>query len=66
MVIFSGEEMDEWPEFATELLAMGAAEGGWNKVLEMQLNLEVASNKKLNKLAWCYLTNSNASRRGTG
>jgi len=35
------------------LLAMGAAEGGWNKALEMQLDLEVASNKKLNKLAWC-------------
>jgi len=56
MVIFNGEEMDEWPEFATELLAMGAAMGGWDKALEMQLDLEVAANQKLNKLAWCYLT----------
>jgi len=55
-VTFNGEEKDEWPEFATELLAMGSAEGGWDKALEMQLDLEVAANKKLNKLAWCYLT----------
>jgi len=48
--------MDEWPEFVTELLAMGATEGGWDKALEMQLDLEVAANQKLNKLAWCYLT----------
>jgi len=35
---------------------MGVVEGGWDKALEMQLDLEVAANKKLNKLAWCYLT----------
>jgi len=35
---------------------MGAAKGGWGKALEMQLDLEVVANKKLNKLAWCYLT----------
>jgi len=46
MVIFNEEEMDEWPEFATELLAMGAAMGGWDKALEMQLDLEVAANQK--------------------
>jgi len=56
MVIFSGEEKDEWPEFATELLAIGAAIGRWDKALEMKLDLEVAVNQKLNKLAWCYLT----------
>jgi len=56
MVSFNGEDKDEWPEFATELLAMGEAEGGWDKALEMKLDLEVAVNKKLNKLAWCYLT----------
>jgi len=55
-VIFNEDEKDEWPEFATELLAMGAAMGGWDKALEMQLYLDIAANKKLNKLAWCYLT----------
>jgi len=35
---------------------MGAAMGGWDKALEMELDLEVDANKKLNKLAWCYLT----------
>jgi len=35
---------------------MGAAMGGWDKALEMQLYLDIAANKKLNKLAWCYLT----------
>ena len=43
---FSGEARNEWPEFATELLAMGAVDGGWDKALEMQLDLEVAANKK--------------------
>ncbi len=52
MVSFNGEDRDEWPEFATDLLAMGAATGGWDKALEMQLDLEVAANQKLNKLAW--------------
>jgi len=32
-MIFNGEEMDEWSEFAPELLAMGATNGGWNKAL---------------------------------
>jgi len=56
MVSFNGEDRDEWPEFATELLAKGAATGGWDKALEMQLDLEVAANQKLNKLAWNCLT----------
>jgi len=34
----------------------GADEGGWKQALEMQLDLEVAANKRLNKMAWCYLT----------
>jgi len=53
---FDGKVKNEWPEFATELLAMGEAKDGWDKALEMQLDLEVAANNKLNKLAWCYLT----------
>jgi len=56
MVQFNGREREEWQEFATKLLAMGAEKGGWDKALEMQLDLEVAVNKKLNKMAWCYLT----------
>jgi len=52
MVSFNGEDRDEWPEFAKVLLAKGAAQGGWNKALEMQLDLEVAANQKLNNLAW--------------
>ena len=52
---FNGEARHEWPEFATNFLAMGAAEGGWDEALEMQLDLEVAANKRLNKMAWCYL-----------
>jgi len=28
MAIFDGNKKNEWPEFATELLAMGAVEGG--------------------------------------
>ncbi len=53
---FNGEARHEWSEFATELLAIGADEGGWEQALEMQLDLEVAANKRLNKMAWCYLT----------
>ena len=56
MVHFNGEARHEWPEFAKELFAMGADEGGWEQALEMQLDLEVAANKRLNKMAWCYLT----------
>ena len=56
MMIFNGEARNEWLEFAAELLAMGAVDGGWDKALEIQLDLEVAADKKLNKLAWCYLT----------
>jgi len=37
-MIFNGEEMDEWSEFAPELLAMGATNGGWDKALEMQVD----------------------------
>jgi len=53
---FNGEARHEWPEFATSFLAMGADEGGWEQALEMQLDLQVAANKRLNKMAWCYLT----------
>jgi len=34
-------DKNEWPEFATELLAMGTVKSGWDKTLEMQLDLEV-------------------------
>ncbi len=37
-------------------LAMGADEGGWEQALEIQLDLGVAAKKRLNKMAWCYLT----------
>jgi len=53
---FNGEARHEWPEFALSFLAMGADEGGWEQALEMQLDLQVAANKRLNKMAWCYLT----------
>jgi len=53
---FNGEARHEWPEFATSFLTMGADEGGWKQPLEMQLDLQVATNKRLNKMAWCYLT----------
>jgi len=53
---FNGEARHEWPEFATSFLALGADEGGWEQALEMQLDLQVATNKRLNKMAWCYLT----------
>jgi len=53
---FNGKERHEWPEFATSFLSMGADEGGWDEALEMQLDLEVADNKRLNKMAWCYST----------
>jgi len=53
---FNGEARHEWPEFATSFLALGADEGGWEQALEMQLDLQVAANKRLNKMAWCYLT----------
>jgi len=56
MVHFNGETRHEWPEFAKELFAMGADEGGWEQALEMQLDLGLVANKKLNKMAWCYLT----------
>jgi len=56
MLPFNGKEKHEWAEFAEELLTMGAVEGGWDQALKMQLDLDVAANKKLNKLAWCYLT----------
>jgi len=53
---FNGESRHEWPEFARRFLAMGADEGGWEQALEMQLDLQVATNKRLNKMAWCYGT----------
>jgi len=56
MLTFNGKEKNEWSEFAKKLLIMGTVEGGWDKALKMQLDIEVAANKKLNKLAWCYLT----------
>ena len=56
MAIFDGNDKNQWPKFAAKFLIIGAMEGGWDKALEMQLDLEVAANKKLNKLAWCYLT----------
>jgi len=37
-------------------LAMGADEGEWEQASEMHLDLQVAANKRLNKMAWCYLT----------
>jgi len=54
---FNGEAWHEWPEFALSFLALGADEGGWKQTLEMKLDLQVAANKRLNKMAWCYLTN---------
>jgi len=42
--------------FATSFLAMGADEYGWEQALEMQLDLQVTATKRLNKMAWCYLT----------
>jgi len=56
MLPFNGKGKHEWAEFAKELLTMGAVEGGWDQALKMQLDLEVAANRELNKLAWCYLT----------
>ena len=56
MVHFNGEARHEWPESMKELLTMGADEGGWEQALEMQLDLGVVTNKKFNKMAWCYLT----------
>ena len=53
---FNGEARQEWSEFATSFLALGADEGGWEQALEMQLDLGVSVNKRLNKMAWCYLT----------
>jgi len=34
MMQFNGNDRNEWLEFATELLAMGAVDGGWDKALE--------------------------------
>ena len=45
MVHFNGETRHEWPEFAKELFAMGADEGGWEQALEMQLDLGVVTNR---------------------
>ncbi len=56
MMQFNGKERNEWPVFAEGLIAMGARKGGWDEALEYKLDLEVAANKRLNKLAWCYLT----------
>jgi len=56
MLSFNGNKKHEWAEFAEEFLNMGAANGGWDKALEMELDLEVAANQKLNKLAWNSLT----------
>jgi len=56
MLSFNGKEKHEWVEFAEELLNMGAVEGGWDQALKMQLDLEIAAKRELNKLAWCYLT----------
>jgi len=35
---------------------LGAIKGGWDEALENKLDLKDANKKKLNKLAWCYLT----------
>ena len=56
MMQFNGEERNEWPVFAKGLIAMGARKGGWDEALEYELDLKVAANKRLNKMAWCYLT----------
>ncbi len=48
---FNGESRHEWPEFARSFLAMGADKGGWEHALEMKLDLGVAANKRLNKMA---------------
>jgi len=52
---FNGARRHEWPEF-TELLVMGSSKGGWDEALETKLDMTDSANKKLNKLAWCYLT----------
>jgi len=56
MMQFNGEARIEWPVFAKGLIAMGARKGGWDEALEYKLDLEVGANKRLNKMAWCYLT----------
>jgi len=56
MMQFNGEARHEWPEFAETFVAMGAIKGGWDEALENKLDLTDMNNKKLNKLAWCYLT----------
>jgi len=52
MMQFNGEERNEWPVFAKGLIAMGARKGGWDEALEYELDLKVAANKRLNKMAW--------------
>jgi len=53
---FNGERRHEWPKLAEELLVMGARNGGWDEALETKLDLTDSRNKRLNKLAWAYLT----------
>jgi len=53
---FNREERHQWPEFAEKFKALGVIKGGWDEALENKLNLTDADSKKLNKLAWCYLT----------
>jgi len=56
MMQFNGEARHEWLEFAEKFKALGVIKGGWDEALENKLNLTDADSKKLNKLAWCYLT----------
>ena len=56
MMHFNGERRHEWPKFAEELLEMGASKGGWDEALKTKLDMTDSANKKLNKLAWAYLT----------
>jgi len=56
MMQFNGEARHEWPEFAEKFKALGVIKGGWDEALENTLDLKDANKKKLNKLAWCYLT----------
>jgi len=38
--------MQEWPEFATSFLALGADEGGWDEALKIKLDLEPSGNQQ--------------------
>ena len=53
---FDGSERHDWPDVAKKMLAIGGIKGGWDEALETKLDMTDAANKKLNKLAWSYLT----------